>query len=136
MKLEVEVKETKEIDIKYVEIDLPVRYEEEDMPNDYPGRNGETWNIVVEADTGVIQHWPNGVEPRQVYMKVVDGGCYYLRDSAGRRIAEIVGDYVPRCIPGEYGDYVDFNILADGRISNWKQKFTEQNICDSFFDND
>ena len=47
-------------------------------------------------------------------MKVVDMGTYRAI------VGEVVEDYVPHgVIPGEYGDYVDFDIDENGVITNW-----------------
>lgn len=109
----------KEVELTTIEMDLAVRYDEEDMPNDYPFRKGDTWSISVEIDTGKIVGWPEGIEPREIYMKVVDEGVYRLLDDEGRGIVEYEG-YAPHCmIPGQYGDYIDFKIDEKGVITNW-----------------
>lgn len=106
-----------EVDVDSVRMVLPVRYDEEDIPNDFPHRMGDTWDITVDIETGQIFSWPVGVS-HEVDIKVVDMGSYYLMNGS-----EVVGsreeDYVPDCIPGRYGDYVEFNIDAAGFITNW-----------------
>lgn len=69
----------KEVDIKYVRISVPVRYDDEDIPYDFPFRTGDLWTITVEMDTGRIVGWPQH-HSHDVYMKVVDGGTYSLLD--------------------------------------------------------
>lgn len=107
-----------EVDIQSIEVILPVRYGDEDIPYDAPMRRGDMWQASIDIDTGVIYHWPQG-KTLDMFMKVVDGGSYILRDGNDTIIAER-NDYVPHgIIPGEYGDYVDFKIDATGRITNW-----------------
>lgn len=48
------VKIPTEIDIRYVRVHLPVRYEDEDMPYDFPFRNGDWWTAVIDIDSGKI----------------------------------------------------------------------------------
>ncbi len=124
-----------QIEVATIKMVLPVRYEEEDIPNDFPGRDGDVLTISVNADTGIIKGWPAGRE-ESVHMKVVDGGCYYLYDDKGVEIAALEQEYVPRCIPGEYGDYVIFTIGGDGKIAEWASKFTSDRVGDCFFDRD
>lgn len=93
------------------------------MPNDFPGRRGESVKMVIDIDTGVIQGWPAG-RVEEVSMKVCDGGTYILLDAEGKRVA-VREDYVPNnLVPGEYGDYVELSIDATGRIKNWPSKPT------------
>jgi hypothetical protein len=53
------VKVEKEITITHIMITLPVRYQEEDIPNDFPMRYGDVWEATVEIDTGRILSWPD-----------------------------------------------------------------------------
>lgn len=113
------VKMEKVIEISAVGIVVPVNYEEEDIPNDFPMRNGDTWKATVDIDTGVIEGWPIGKTGR-LHMKVCDGGTYSLIGSAGEVLAVRNQEYVPHgVIPGEYGDYIDLQIDATGKITNW-----------------
>ena len=48
-------------------------------------------------------------------------------------IAQIENDYVPKCIPGEWGDYVDFQINAAGVITNWGEKCNAESVQRAFF---
>ncbi len=109
----------KEIDIKYLYISVPVRYDDEDIPYDFPLRNGDNWSATVEVDTGKITEWPKG-KTGSMFMKVVDGGTYILRDESKNEVARIDEDYVPNSlIPGEYGDYIHLEIDENGVITNW-----------------
>lgn len=110
-----------EIEIKYIEMNLPVRYDDEDMPESFPFRDGEWWSVTVDIDTGKIQDWPKGWA-YDLYMKVVDGGTYRLLD-ANRDLVKEISDYVPHgVVPGEFGDYVDLKINSSGKIANWPKK--------------
>lgn len=121
---------TKEIEVAAVNIVLPVNYDEEDIPNDFPMRHGDRWTATVEIDTGKIRHWPQGQAAR-MFMKVRDEGIYTLLDPNNFGIRAIEGSYVPHgLIPGEYGDYVHFEINQEGVITNWPKR---PNI-DQFFE--
>ncbi len=111
-----------EIDIKFVRIEAAVRYEEEDIPNDFPFRIGDMWNVLVDIETGIIIDWPQG-RTADVHMKVCDEGSYYLLDAKKNVVASIEQDYVPNgIVPGSYGDYIEMTILEDGRIKEWPKK--------------
>lgn len=114
---------TKEIEITHVIVTLPVRYEEEDIPNNFPFRQGEKWEAKIEIDTGKILGWPEGQAGEIEYMKVCDSGIYQLLDADGKIVLERTRDYVPHgLIPGEYGDYVSFHINEQGIITNWPKR--------------
>lgn len=109
-----------EVDVATVLIEAPVRYGEDDIPNDFPLRVGDMWRATVDADTGQIKDWPAGKSGR-IHMKVCDCGTYTIFDRAGNELAKIKQDYIPNdAIPGEYGDYIDLEIDATGKITNWK----------------
>ncbi len=118
------------IEVTTIRVVLPVRYKDEDMPLDFPLRDGDEWKADIDIETGKIAGWPSG-RGGNVQMKVVDEGLYYLLDQAGNTVASLEGDYVPSIIPGEFGDYVDLQIY-DGTILNWKQP-SEEDILKSFF---
>lgn len=119
---------TKYIEITHVLVTLPVRYEEEDIPNDFPLRQGKKWEAKIEIDTGKILGWPEGQAGEIEYMKVCDEGTYQLLDADGKIVLEIVQNYVPHgVIPGEYGDYVTLKINGQGIITNWPKR---PDICE------
>lgn len=108
------------VDVAFIRVKLPVRYGEEDIPNTFPLRTGNTWESTIDVDTGKIVGWPEGNSQLSLYMKVCDEGVYELVNRNGETIAKLEGEYVPHCIvPGEYGDYVDLSIAPDGTILNW-----------------
>lgn len=120
--MKVTVNKPTEIEVKSIVLELPVRYEEEDIPNDFPLRKGDMWTAKVDLDTGVIEGWPTG-KTGVVRMKVCDEGVYTLLDAQGAVVAKLDQDYVPNdVVPGEYGDYVDLTIDATGQITNWPKK--------------
>lgn len=115
------VKIPTEVNIKYVKVHLPVRYEDEDMPYNFPLRNGDWWTAVIDIDSGKILDWPQG-KSGEFYMKVCDEGSYYLLNENNKVIAQIERDYVPnQLLPPDdgYGDYVCFVIDETGIITNW-----------------
>lgn len=119
--MKVTIPTTKEIDVKYVMVTVPVRYEEEDMPHNFFGRHGDIWSVLIDVDTGVIQGY-TGAE-LDLSMKVVDQGIYELLDADHQSLAIIDQDYVPHgLIPGRWGDYIDMEIDATGKIANWKSQ--------------
>ncbi len=126
---------TRAIDFEAVAIkcEMAVRYEEEDIPNDFPLRKGDMWIGTVDVDTGVIRDWPAG-KSGQMHMKVCDEGTYALIGPDGEVISKRENDYVPGCIPGEYGDYVEFDIDANGKIARWGEFCTGENIKEAFGD--
>ena len=108
-----------EVDIKTVSVALPCRYGDEDIPFDFPLRDGDMWNANIDIDTGVIADWPKG-KSGDMFMKICDTGKYELFDVDGKSVALLDDGYVPNnLIPGEYGDYVDFKIDESGTITNW-----------------
>ena len=122
MPITVTVNKPTQLTIDSVRLILPVNYNEEDMPNDFPFRTGNMWDVTIDIETGQIRNWPKGVA-HDLYMKVTDGGTYQLLDANGAVVAEIEENYVPnKLIPGEYGDYVDLDIADDGVVMNWPKR--------------
>jgi hypothetical protein len=110
---------TQEFEVSHIRLSVHVRYGEEDIPNDFPGRDGDTWNATIELETGKIMDWPQGYSAA-FSMKVVDEGTYQLLAPDGSEVACIEEDYVPNgVIPGEYGDYIRMQINGDGVVTNW-----------------
>jgi hypothetical protein len=113
----------REVDVQTIEVILPVRYDDEDIPYDASNRYGNKWQAKIDIETGEIYDWPRG-KTLDMHMKVIDGGVYILRDSEGINIAERK-DYVPHgIIPGKYGDYVHLKIDETGKITNWPKKIS------------
>jgi hypothetical protein len=120
-----------ELEVDAIRCHVAVRYGEEDMPNDFPFRTGDMWDVTIDLKTRKIRSWPARAE--NIYMKICDEGNYYLM-AGDRVVASREGDYVPDCIPGEYGDYIDFKILEDGTLDGWEPDADQ--IKESFFRED
>jgi hypothetical protein len=101
-------------------IHVPVRYEEDDMPNTFPGRTGDVWDVLLdlpENGPAKIRKWPGPAH--ELYMKVTDAGIYTLL--ANDEIVTTSSDYVPDFL-GDSGDYLVLNIAEDGTITNWPKR--------------
>lgn len=124
------VKQIVEVEVTAIKLELPVRYEDEDIPFDFPLRNGDMWSAVVDIETGKIRGWPQGHPACRVDMKVVDGGTYTALGPGNEVIGQAAGEYVPRCIPGGPGDYVELEIDEQGVITNWPKNPDLSGILD------
>lgn len=123
--MKVTVKMPVVVDVAFLRIRLPVRFGEEDIPNNFPLRTGDTWSAIIDVDSGKIVDWPPGNPEVSLFMKVCDEGFYQLTGRNGEILATMEGNYVPHCIvPGEYGDYVELTIAPDGKITNWPKRPT------------
>lgn len=139
-----------EVEASFIQINVPVRYGTEDIPEDFPfrrpWRKGDTgdespsrrhdrWDVTVAIDNGQIQGWPAGVSA-ELDMKVTDEGTYILLDHAGEALADIYENYVPECVPGRYGDYVEMTIGPDGTIKEWADACRPSAVRTEFFPRD
>lgn len=114
----IEIPTTKQVNVKFIKLSVPVRYEDEDMPYDFPLRQDDTWEAIIDLDTHQIENWPQG-KSGSFQMKVCDAGSYYLLDDNKEIVAGIVENYVPnRVIPGDYGDYISMKIDETGKVTN------------------
>lgn len=119
--MKLKVVERKELEAKFVQISVPVRYGEEDIPNDFPLRKGDTWSAIIDLDTQIIENWPQG-KTGEFHMDIVDEGSYFILDAERNIIAKIEEDYVPNnLLPGKYGDYLTLKIGEDGKVLNWSR---------------
>lgn len=128
--MKVTIKVEKEVDIKYCQVKVQVRYWEDttvDGVEDTEGtlipcREGELWCPLINIETGEIINWSKGVSAKAHY-KVCDAGSYYLQDNDYVTHLSIEDDYVPNgLIPGEYGDYIIMDIDMNGKIKQWKSR--------------
>jgi hypothetical protein len=106
---------------RYVKMCLPVFFKNNDMPRDFPLREGTKWEAIVEVDTGQILNWTKGYPATVIFLKVIDAGTYYLLDKDLDVIAKLEG-YVPNTLIPErngWGDYVELHIDSNGVITNW-----------------
>lgn len=144
--------------VKYIRLVLPVRYDEEDMPNYMPFRNGNVFDITYDIKSGDIVDFmkdaidfkgiiswnnledrvsANMLEDHYIFMlddmKVADKGKYYLLDENLNILYSLEEEYVPdsHSVHGEYGDYINLHIdLKNGKILNLKQNATFQEFKD------
>lgn len=108
-----------QIYVCYLDITLPVKYEDDDMPFDAPLRTGKVWQARIDLNEQRILNWPQG-KTLEFDMKVRDGGVYVLLDADLKEVARRE-DYVPcELLSCYYADYVCFDIDATGKILNWK----------------
>jgi hypothetical protein len=111
-------------DVVYVELCVPVNYDEDDMPNDFPCRTEDQWEVRIDIENGEL--WDTGgwrfpPVSRSLHMKVVDNGTYKLLNRFGEAVIERQCG-VPGFFPGEhFGDYLILEMEA-GRVTNWKVK--------------
>lgn len=120
---------TKPVEIEADSIRCILPFDSDDeIPGDFPGVRGETIDLTLDIDTGKVRDWSYG--EYRLYLKVRDSGIYTLL-SKGVPLAKLDQDYVPGCIPQEYGDYVRFYIEADGTLNGWRPNRIE--IAECFF---
>lgn len=117
--MQIKVKRECYVNVRFIAIDVPVD-DDDELPEDLPFRSGDRWYPVIDVDAGRITAW-TGLAI-SVNLKPRDSGTYRLIDDHGETIATIDEDYVPNAaIPGSYGDYIELEIEADGKITNWKR---------------
>ena len=75
MELEIKVRETKKV--RFVRVDVGVRYKDEDMPFLAPMRKGDRWQVLIDVAEKRVIDWPKG-EMLSFEMKVCDDGIYEL----------------------------------------------------------
>lgn len=114
----------------YLEVSAEVRYWEDATVNGVtdeagtliPSRKGECWAPIIRLADGAIVDWPQGTFA-SVHYKVCDQGEYWLLDADKNRIKKWAGDYVPDAFlchgAKGWGDYIIFNVSADGIIEKW-----------------
>jgi len=113
----------KEVDVKRLILDVPVNYEEEDIPNDFPFRRNDRWVVSIDLDEHRIDNWPVEYGPASILMKVGCQGIYVLFNEDGETLVRKENDYVPNeLLTGEYMDYINFKIDENGVITNFKDE--------------
>lgn len=130
----VPIREEQEIDIAMIQVCVPVSYGTEDIPDDFPHRKGDLWDITIDVDTGRVLQWPPDFPAFRVHMKVTDGGTYRLINRNGKAVLTIEQDYVPGFVPGEYGDYVIMTIGDGGKIAEWNRDRFARKVIEHFRD--
>lgn len=108
-----------ELEIHTVRIEVELHDDvSESLPNHLFNDDGEL-DLLIEVDTGKVMSW-QGSEPVNIYDNVRDNGVYTLFGTDGLEVSKIDNYYVPNdLIPGDYGDYINLEINADGVITNW-----------------
>lgn len=91
---------------------------DDEIPEDFPGRDGNEIVLTLSLDTGKVRDWPAG-RTAKLCLKVRDQGVYELFGSDESVIAT-QEDYVPHCLPQSYGDYFEPEIAGDGTVTNWR----------------
>lgn len=107
--------------VRYWE-DSRVNGAEDTEGNQVPCRQGDYWMPIIRVDTGVIENWVAGTTA-EIRYKVVDGCGWSLIDTDGNTVRSQDDGYVPDTLcphDNGYGDYMDMNIDADGKIEKWK----------------
>lgn len=98
-----------------------------------PFRAGEYWCPIIDLADGRVHDWPQGMTA-SIHYKVCDDGKYWLAGSDGVIVAKWAGFYVPDeflCHGSNgYGDYIIFDVNADGFI----EKYRAPSICDGEWD--
>lgn len=124
------------MEAKYIEVEAEPRYWEDSVVNEQedtqgtliPFRFGDKWCFWIRLSDGWIVNWPEGTTAN-VHYKVCDQGEYWLSTDESR-IAKWKSHYVPDAFlcHGDtgYGDYIIFNVGADGKIEGWKQPEIDQ----------
>ncbi|MCZ7856048.1 hypothetical protein O9X81_05430 [Agrobacterium salinitolerans] len=131
----ISIKQTVEVDVKFLKADCGVRYwedaevngiEDDETNPAMPFASKDSWRPIIDIEAGVIVDWPKGITADTHY-KVCDAGVYTLLDADRNEVKQIDG-YVPSIMcpeGGGYGDYVIMKIDADGKIANWSIDLSE-----------
>lgn len=96
-----------------------------------PCRNGDSWEPVIDLESGRISNWEIG-KTADIHYKVCDDGKYLLKDAEGNIVVSLDG-YVPIMMDpdgGGYGDYIIMRIDENGVIANWKPDLEDFNDQD------
>jgi len=124
-----------EINPTSIRVVVPIRRGTKDIPEDFPFRAGDVWDVTIDIATGRIRGWPAG-QFGPCYLKAGSDGSYFLDDENGKPLATLAGAYVPDCIPGAGAVFINSNIGPDGVIEDWAKYCTAENIRESFFGTD
>lgn len=108
------IKVIKEIEAKWLQVQIPIRYEddqEELRKIGVLGENERSISFEVNVDTGELNwvSWNCDVIKKWSFRtKVCDTGTYALLDD-NYNVIKKIQDYVPAIIPNDYGDYINLN---------------------------
>lgn len=127
------------IQTTYIEVSAEVRYWEDAKINGVedengtltPFRSGDLWCPVIRLEDGMVMDWPAGMVA-DIHFKVCDAGQYWLLDAGRQRVAKWASYYVPDDFlcqaENGYGDYIIFQVGADGLIKQWRKPEIEWDI--------
>lgn len=128
--MKAKIKVEKEVDIKILNVYAGVRYWEDATVNGIedetgeliPCREGDTWILKIDVDTGQILNWTKGTSA-EVHYKVCDCCAWTLIGENDHVVASVEDGYVPDTLcpkKNGYGDYIKMDIDENGMIANWK----------------
>ena len=141
---------SKEVEVKYLQVDAGVRYYEDtvvngvddvslydckgdgvpnvpcvvrvkDKPESCIYSDHYRWRPLIDVGNGQSVNWRKGVTA-EVHYKVCDEGVYCLLDNNKQPVVRIES-YVPALLDAYaegYGDYIVFSVDADGYIKDWE----------------
>lgn len=128
--------EQKEVEFKYLQVDVDPRYwedaeingESDEDGDNVPFKVGSQWQPLIDLESGSVVNWPNGVNA-SFHFKVCDEGEYYLLDESKEIVATHNNHYVPDGVlcygDNGYGDYIIFSVYENGKIINYEQPMLE-----------
>ncbi|MBF0803326.1 MULTISPECIES: hypothetical protein [unclassified Neisseria] len=120
--MKIEVLKPVEIEVYAVRINAALDEESAETVPDFLLQDGGDFEILIEIDTGRVVGWQGNV-PVRIADKLSDSGTYTLLDKDMNHIARLEHEYVPnRLIPGDYGDYINLKINAEGCVENWPKQ--------------
>jgi hypothetical protein len=126
-----------EVGVEGINVQIPKSciHEDDDVPDSFMVQTtSPTIHLSVNSG-GYVAGWGQGRHGR-LQLKVRDQGIYTLFGAGpdGYWECSKVNDYVPACVPGECGDYIDIDIDENGFVKNWNRFWTMTNVKESFFE--
>lgn len=132
--MKVELKVTKEFDVKYLLANVGARYWEDSTVNEVedtngdliPCRDGDSWCPLIDIETGKIVNWEIG-KTAKIHYKSCDDNHFKLLDENKNVITSIDGYVIRMMCPrgGGYGDYVIMSIDENGIIDKFHADFED-----------
>lgn len=126
--MKITLKIEKEFDAKFLQVEAGVRYWEDATVNGVedeegiliPCRDGDTWNPIIELETGKIINWEIG-KTADIHYKVCDDGKYILLDKENKEIITVEDYVISDLAIGEsgFGDYIIMLVNEEGIIKDW-----------------
>lgn len=107
------------VDLYAIRIVVPVNDGVTNIPTDFPGRSGNTLELILCFDTQRIADWPTDYGSARCFVKAANKGVYQLLNVRGDVESALVGEYVPECLPNFGGNYLEMDIEADGTVNGW-----------------